>query len=72
MSVFTGSVQCQRGVFFIDWHKPGTDSLSFRYGRCFGVFSDGTSAKLTWFYVDGGFTYNEEFSILPGDEPKGE
>lgn len=52
---------------FSDLDGDGNSELTADFG-----FSDGTSAKLTWFYVDGGFTYNEEFSVLPGDEPKGE
>ena len=30
-------------------------------------FSDGTTASLVWFYADGGYVYNEEFSRLPGE-----
>ena len=30
-------------------------------------FPDGTNASLVWFYTDGGFVYNPEFSILPGE-----
>ena len=36
-------------------------SASFRFG------TDG--AQLLWFYIDGGFAYNEEFSWLPGETP---
>ncbi|WP_295865778.1 hypothetical protein [uncultured Oscillibacter sp.] len=36
-------------------------SASFRFGE------DG--AQLLWFYADGGFAYNEEFSWLPGETP---
>lgn len=36
-------------------------SVSFRFGE------DG--AQLLWFYADGGFAYNEEFSWLPGETP---
>ena len=31
------------------------------------AFSNGSTASLLWFYTDGGFTYNEEFSRLPGE-----
>ena len=31
------------------------------------AFSNGNTASLLWFYTDGGFTYNEEFSRLPGE-----
>ena len=30
-------------------------------------FPNGTNASLVWFYTDGGFVYNPEFSILPGE-----
>ncbi len=36
-------------------------SASFRFG--------GDGAQLLWFYADGGFAYNEEFSWLPGETP---
>ena len=36
-------------------------SASFRFGE------DG--AQLLWFYIDGGFAYNKEFSWLPGETP---
>ena len=36
-------------------------SASFRFGA--------DSAQLLWFYADGGFAYNEEFSWLPGETP---
>ena len=36
-------------------------SASFRFGA--------DSAQLLWFYADGGFDYNEEFSWLPGETP---
>lgn len=36
-------------------------SASFRFGE------DG--AQLLWFYADGEFAYNEEFSWLPGETP---
>ena len=35
-------------------------------------FEDGTSASLLWFFTDGGFVYNEEFSQLPGNAAMGE
>ena len=31
------------------------------------AFSNGSTASLLWFSTDGGFTYNEEFSRLPGE-----
>lgn len=31
------------------------------------AFSNGSTANLLWFYTDGGFTYNGEFSRLPGE-----
>ena len=36
-------------------------SVSFRFGT--------NGAQLLWFYADGGFAYNEEFSWLPGETP---
>ena len=36
-------------------------SASFRFGT--------NGAQLLWFYIDGGFAYNEEFSWLPGETP---
>lgn len=36
-------------------------SASFRFGT--------NGAPLLWFYADGGFSYNEEFSWLPGETP---
>lgn len=36
-------------------------SASFRFGT--------NGAQLLWFYADGGFAYNEEFSWLPGETP---
>ena len=35
-------------------------------------FEDGSTASLMWFFADGGFVYNEEFSQLPGSASGGE
>lgn len=51
---------------FTDLDADGSSELSANF-----TFADGTSANLLWFYADGGFIYNEEFSILPGDAPAG-
>ena len=34
-------------------------------------FEDGSTASLMWFFADGGFVYNEEFSQLPGSASGG-
>ena len=53
---------------FTDLDGDGSSELTASFS-----FSDGTTASLTWFYVDGGYVYNEEFSTLPGDvSAKGE
>jgi len=37
------------------------------------TFSNGETANLLWFYIDGEYLYNEEFSYLPGEgSAKGE
>lgn len=51
---------------FTDLDADDSSELSANF-----TFADGTSANLLWFYADGGFIYNEEFSILPGDAPAG-
>ena len=34
-------------------------------------FEDGSTASLMWFFADGGFVYNEDFSQLPGSASGG-
>ena len=52
---------------FTDLDEDGNSDLTASFS-----FTDGTTANLTWFYVNGGFVYNEEFSVLPGDAPFGD
>ena len=47
---------------FSDFDGDGNSDLSAEF-----AFSDGSTASLLWFYSDGGFAYNEEFSRLPGE-----
>ena len=49
-----------------DLNEDGNSDLT---ANC--SFTDGTTASMTWFYADGGFIYNEEFSVLPGNAPAG-
>ena len=49
---------------FTDLDGDGNSDLTASFS-----FPDGSAASLTWFYADGGFVYNEEFSVLPGDVP---
>ena len=52
---------------FTDLDRDGNSDMTALF-----QFEDGTSASLLWFFVDGGFVYNEEFSRLPGDAAGGE
>lgn len=45
-----------------DLDEDGNSELTAEFS-----FSDGTTASLVWFYADGGYVYNEEFSRLPGE-----
>ena len=45
-----------------DLDEDGNSELTAEFS-----FSDGTTASLVWFCVDGGYVYNEEFSRLPGE-----
>ena len=49
---------------YTDLDEDGNGDLTAAF-----AFADGTTASLVWFYVDGGFVYNEEFSLLPGNAP---
>ena len=62
-----GAAEALDGCDFTDLDLDGNSDLtaSFR-------LEDGTSASLVWFFSDGGFVYNEEFSRLPGDALPGE
>lgn len=45
-----------------DLDGDGNSDLSAEFS-----FADGSTASLLWFYSDGSFAYNEEFSRLPGE-----
>lgn len=49
---------------YTDLDEDGNSDLTANF-----TFADGSTASLVWFYTDGGFVYNEEFSRLPGDVP---
>lgn len=51
-----------KGCDYTDLDEDGNSDLTASF-----AFADGTTASLMWFYSDGGFVYNEEFSLLPGD-----
>ena len=51
-----------KGCDYTDLDEDGNSDLTASF-----AFADGTTASLMWFYADGGFVYNEEFSLLPGD-----
>lgn len=59
-----GAVDALQSCDFTDLDADGTSDLTASFS-----FPDGASASLLWFYADGGFIYNEEFSLLPGDAP---
>lgn len=48
---------------FTDLDSDGNSELSAAFS-----FADGSTASLLWFYTDGSLVYNEEFSILPGED----
>lgn len=52
------------GCDYTDLDEDGNSDLTANF-----TFADGSTASLVWFYTDGGFVYNEEFSLLPGDVP---
>lgn len=58
-----GAADALESCDLTDLDGDGNSDLSalFRFG------TDG--AQLLWFYIDGGFAYNEEFSWLPGETP---
>ena len=56
-----GAAEALQDCDFTDLDTDGNGDLTANFS-----FPDGTSACLTWFYADGGFVYNEEFSVLPG------
>lgn len=60
----SGAFEALQDCDFTDLDEDGNGDLTANF-----TFTDGTTANLTWFYADGGFVYNEEFSTLPGDVP---
>ena len=62
----SGAADALQNCDFTDLDEDGSSDLTANFS-----FTDGTTASLTWFYTDGGFVYNEEFSALPGDAPAG-
>ena len=59
-----GAAKALQACVFTDLDGDGNSELTANFS-----FQDGASASLTWFYADGGFVYNEEFSVLPGYAP---
>lgn len=55
------------GCDFTDLDGDGNSDLTADF-----QLEDGTSASLVWFFSDGGYVYNEEFSQLPGEAARGE
>ena len=59
-----GAAAALQSCDFTDLDGDGNSDLSASF-----AFADGSAASLLWFYADGGFVYNAEFSILPGEVP---
>lgn len=57
-----GAKEAFTGCDLSDLDGDGCSDLSAEF-----VFPDGSAASLLWFY-SGGFVYNAEFSILPGEQ----
>ena len=57
-----GAKDALKSCDFTDLDDDGSSELTAEFS-----FSDGSTASLIWFYVDGGLVYNEEFSRLPGE-----
>lgn len=60
----TDATHALAGCDYTDLDEDGNSDLTANF-----TFADGSTASLVWFYTDGGFVYNEEFSLLPGDVP---
>ena len=60
----SGAAGALQDCDFTDLDEDSNSDLTANFS-----FADGTTASLTWFYADGGFVYNEEFSVLPGEAP---
>ena len=63
----SGAADARLDCDFTDLDEDGNSDLTASF-----TFEDGSTASLVWFYLDGGFVYNEEFSVLPGDSPAGD
>ena len=57
-----GAQDALQSCDFTDLDGDGSSELTAIFR-----FPDGTNASLVWFYTDGSFVYNPEFSILPGE-----
>ena len=57
-----GAQDAQQSCDFTDLDGDSSSELTAIFR-----FPNGTNASLVWFYTDGGFVYNPEFSILPGE-----
>ena len=62
-----GAADALQSCDFTDLDGDGNSDLTADF-----TFADGSTASLLWFYADGGFVYNAEFSILPGETPAGD
>lgn len=60
----TDAADALTGCDYTDLDADGNSDLTADF-----AFTDGSTASLVWFYADGGFVYNEEFSMLPDDIP---
>lgn len=58
----TDAANALTGCDYTDLDEDGNSDLTANF-----TFADSSTASLVWFYVDGGFSYNEEFSVLPGE-----
>ena len=63
----SGAAEAQLSCDFTDLDEDGNSDLTANF-----TFEDGSTASLVWFYADGGYVYNEEFSVLPGEAPAGD
>lgn len=62
-----GAADALQSCDFTDLDGDGNSDLTADF-----TFADGSTASLLWFYADGGFVYNAEFSILLGETPAGD
>lgn len=60
----SGAADALQDCDFTDLDEDGNSDLTANFS-----FKDGTTASLIWFYTDGGFVHNEEFSVLPSEAP---